>query len=117
LESLPASEVAELVARLDSHDDRLAAAAAHMLSRHGCVRPLLDAVSRGGRARLWALAALGDLSPELVEQAGGLDEDTKRALEPLWLAQHDWLRSDEGRDGLDALGVQTVRFDPVDLGG
>ena len=98
-------------------DDRVAASAAHVLSRHRCVGALLDVVKYGGRARLWALSALGDLSPDLVREAvgGTLDEETELALEPLWLSQHDWLRRDEGRDGLEALDVQTVRFDPVDL--
>jgi len=119
LESVPEDQVPELIAALSSEDDRVAASAAHVLSRHRCVEPLLGVVRDGGRARLWALSALGDLSPDLVREAlgGALDEETEKALEPLWLSQHDWLRRDEGRDGLEALDVQTVRFNPVDLGG
>ena len=117
LESVPENRVPALVASLESDDDRVAASAAHVLSRHQCVGALLDVVHRGGRARLWALGALGDLSPELVRHADGgtLDDETERALEPMWLAQHDWLRRDEGRDGLEALDIQTVRFDPINL--
>lgn len=118
LESIPEDSVPDLVAALGSDDDRVAASAAHVLFRQGCAAPLLDVVRQGGRARLWALGALGDLSPDLVKEAAGgqLDEATEQALEPMWLAQHDWLRRDEGRDGLEALDVQTVRFDPVELG-
>lgn len=117
LESVPQSCVPELVGWLDGADDRLAASAARVLSRHGCVQALLDALRSGGRARLWALTALGDIPPEVVRNAarGALDDDATRALEPIWLAQRDWLRHDTGRDGLQALDVQTVRFDPVDL--
>ena len=66
---------------------------------------------------MWALSALGDLPPDLVREAadGNLDADTERALGPMWMGHRDWLRQDEGRDGLEALDVQTVRFDPVDL--
>ncbi len=118
LESVPDDAIPELVSALGSDDDRVAASAAHVLSRQACVEPLLDAVRQSGRARLWALGALGDLYPDLVREAAGgqLDEATEQALEPMWLAQHDWLRRDEGRDGLEALDVQTVRFDPVELG-
>ena len=119
LESLPAGRIAELASTLDSPDDRLAASAARVLSRHRCVEALLQAARGGGRARLWALGALGDLPAEVVRQSAGgpLDGEIERALEPMWLAQRDWLRGDEGREGLEALDVQTVRFDPVDLSG
>lgn len=118
LESIPNESVPDLVAALGSNDDRIAASAAHVLSRHECVDALLDVVRESGRPRLWALGALGDLAPDLVRSAarGTLDDETEQALEPMWLTQHDWLRRDDGRDGLEALDVQTVRFDPVNLG-
>lgn len=117
MESIPEDRIPELVAALDSEDDRIAASAAHVLSRHERVEELLGVVEHGGRARLWALGALGDLTPDSVREAvdDKLDEETERALEPMWLAQRDWLRRDEGRDGLEALDVQTVRFDPINL--
>lgn len=117
METLPAALVPELLARLCSADDRIAASAAHLLSRHKAAKPLLDAAGRGGSGRDWALSALGDLPPALVRDAvpGRLDFETERALQPLWLGHRDWLRQDDGRDGLEALDVQTVRFDPVDL--
>jgi HEAT repeats len=117
LETLPETLVPELLARLGSADDRIAASAAHLLSRNKAVKPLLEAVEEGGSARDWALSALGDLPPDLVRGAvsGELDHETERTLQPMWLGQRDWLRQDEGRDGLEALDVQTVRFDPADL--
>lgn len=117
LESIPASCVPHLVGWLDGADERLAASAARVLSRHRCVQALLDALRSGGRARLWALTALGDIPPEVVREAAGgaLDNDAMRTLEPMWLAQRDWLRLETSRDGLQALDVQTVRFDPVNL--
>jgi HEAT repeat protein len=118
METLPAPLLPELLARLRSDDDRVAASAAHLLSRHRAVKPLLEAASQGGSGRDWALSALGDLPPALVREAvsGELDLGTERMLQPMWLGHRDWLRQDEGRDGLEALDVQTVRFDPVALG-
>lgn len=117
LESLPDSLVPELVDWLTSGDDRRAASAAHLLARHGKVIELVDVAQRDGRGRLWALSILGDLSPNDVQAAAGgrLNESMIRTLQPLWQAQRDWLRREESRDGLGALDVQTVRFDPVTL--
>jgi hypothetical protein len=98
-------------------DDRHAASAATILARHEQVHALLTAVDAGGRARLWALQALGGLAPQVVraKAAGRLTDAVERQLEPLWISQRAWLRG-EARDGLDALSVQTVRFDPVQPG-
>jgi hypothetical protein len=107
----------QLVGWLGDADERLAASAARVLSRHRCVKALLDALRNGGSARLWALTALGDVPAEVVLSAahGALNEDATRALEPMWLAQRDWLRHDMGRGGMQALDVQTVRFGPIEL--
>jgi hypothetical protein len=71
-------------------------------------------VRRGGRGRLWALRALGDLSPALVREQGGrlLTEEIERDLEPVWIGREDWLRTTMAYE-LDALDVQKVRFNPL----
>jgi hypothetical protein len=98
-------------------DDRRAAAAATLLARHEQVAALLTAVGLGGRARLWALLALGRLRPEVVHAgaSGQLTEAVEGTLETLWIAHDDWLRG-ASQEGLEALAVQTVRFDPVQPG-
>lgn len=117
MDTLPDELVPQLIEMLHSPDDRTAASAAHVLSRHKIVKPLLEVVRDGGSARLWALAALGDLPPDLVRASvpDHLDAEIEQSLEPLWLAHRDWLRQENGRDGLDALDVQTIRFDPIEL--
>jgi HEAT repeat protein len=111
--SLPESLIPGLLDWLGD-DDAHAAAAAQVLMRHKAVRPLLEAVHRGGRGRLWALRALGDLPPELVQEAGAelLTEEIREDLEPIWIAHDDWLRG-PGAEGLEALDVQKVRFSPL----
>jgi hypothetical protein len=96
-------------------EDRHAAAAAQVLLRHKAVWPLLTAVHQGGRRRLWALRALGDLPHELVQDHGGelLTHEIEQALEPIWIGREDWLREPTGADGLEALDVQKVRFNPL----
>lgn len=100
---------------LASENDRYAASAARILLRHDEVVPLLEAVHQGGSARLWALKALGALSEARVRADGGslLRETVEDDLRPLWVSHRDWLRFD-GEDGLEALDVQKVRFNPVD---
>lgn len=68
----------------------------------------------GKSARLWALRALGDMPPQFVRDMGGdkLTPDAVESLEPMWQGQNDWLRT-TGREGLDALDAQKVRFDPA----
>ncbi len=111
---LPDSVIPRLLEWLEEPDVRKAATAAHLLMRHQAVRALLQAATRGGSARLWALRALGDLPPELIRDVGGdlLTDDIEEALDPLWVGQSDWLRSGTGAEGIDALDVQRVRFDP-----
>lgn len=116
IKSLSEVLVEKLIEMLNSLDDRIAASAAHVLSRHKVVKPLLKVVRGQDPARLWALGVLGDLPPDLVHASfPDLDGEIRRILEPMWLAQRDWLRKENGRDGLEALDVQTIRFDPVDL--
>ena len=88
-----------------------ASAAAQLLQRHGCVDSLLEATQFGDNARLWALRALGELPPALVRCLAGsrLTPDIEQVLRPMWLGQDDWLRQD-GKEGLDALDVQKIRF-------
>ena len=119
LVAVPDDLVGTLIQTIRSGDDRAAAAAAQVLSRHNKVAALALAAAEGGRVRQWALSALGDLDPAEVREAFGgvLDAETEGALGPMWVRQNDWLRHDEGREGLEALDVQTVRFDPVTLEG
>lgn len=114
LPSLSGEAVEALVEWLRDGTDRQAAVAAHLLARHELVQPLLEAVRQGDQARLWALRALGDLDPELVRETGGelLTAEIGAVLEPLWVGQSDWLRG-EAADGIDALDIQKVRFDPL----
>ena len=95
-------------------EDRRAASAARVLQRLGRVEELLDACRAGGGRRLWALTALGDLPPSEVRQIGGprLTDDLAELLAPLWAGQNDWLRSDDGKAGLDSLHIQKVRANP-----
>lgn len=88
-----------------------ASAAAQLLQRHGCVDSLLEATQFGDNARLWALRALGELPPALVRCLAGsrLTPEIEEVLLPMWLGQDDWLRQD-GKEGLDALDVQKIRF-------
>ena len=114
--TVPESLIPGLLDWLDQ-DDAHAAAAAQVLMRHQGVRPLLTAVQAGGRGRLWALRALGDLPRELVQSRGGelLTATIQEDLEPLWIAHDDWLRG-AGAEGLEALEVQKVRFNPLVTG-
>lgn len=83
--------------------------------RHLKVPTLIEVALEEGTGRLWALRALGDLPPEIVRDLGAerLTPDLESALEPIWIAQRDWLRQGEGAEGLDSLGIQKVRFDPL----
>ena len=97
-----------------NQDERLAAVAAQLLLRQHAVRPLLEAVHRGGHGRLWALRALGDLPREMVRRNGAemLTREIQEDLEPIWIGHYDWLR-DDAAAGLEALDVQKLRFNPL----
>jgi len=116
LQGIPAELLPTLLGWLQA-DDRHAATAAALLARHEQVTALLTAVGVGGRARLWALQALGRLPPEVVHANASdrLTDAVHGELETLWIAHDDWLRG-AAQEGLEALAVQTVRFDPVQPG-
>ncbi len=117
IDRLPDGLVPTLLRWLDEADDHQAAVAAQLLQRHRRVDALLDACENSERARMWALRALGDLPPPLVRLAAGnrLTPELEMVLRPIWLGQGDWLRT-EGKDGLEALDVQKVRFNPASPG-
>jgi hypothetical protein len=114
LDELPDELTPQLISWINEGDDRRAAAAAQLLLRHRAVNVLLAVASSDDAGSLWALRALGDLPPEFVYDRGGdqLTEKVADALAPLWVAQRDWLRV-SGVDGLQALDVQKVRFNPL----
>lgn len=116
IEDLPDDLDPTLVGWMAEADERRAAVAAQLLQRHRKVHALLDAVEVNAEARLWALRALGDLAPGIVRvlAADRLTPELTDILEPMWQGQSDWLRT-EGADGLEALDVQKVRFDPLKL--
>lgn len=113
LPALPDSLIPGLLDWL-RQDDQHAVAAAQVLLRHEAVLALLTAVHDGGRGRLWALRALGDLPREVVQSRGGelLTGEIEQDLEPIWVGREDWLRG-QGAEGLEALDVQKVRFNPL----
>ncbi|SRR6266545_2412126 len=115
LQHIPGELLPTLTAWLRA-DDRRAATAATLLARHEQVPSLVTALCSEGRARLWALQALGRIRPEVVhaKTADQLSEADRHQLEPLWIAHDDWLRG-AAQEGLEALAVQTVRFGPVEL--
>lgn len=117
IQELPDDLVPTLLGWMAEGDDRRGAIAAQLLQRHRKVTALLDACEVNAGARLWALRALGDLPPALVRLQAGerLTPDVVEILAPMWHGQTDWLRT-EGEDGLEALDVQKVRFDPINPG-
>lgn len=111
---LPKEIIFTLSGWLSESDDRHAVVAARLLQRHHQVDALLDACGGDKSARLRALRALGDMSPQLVRDTGGdkLTPAVAELLEPMWQGQDDWLRT-TGREGLEALDAQKVRYDPA----
>ena len=111
---LPKEIISTLSGWLSESDDRHAVVAARLLQRHHQVDALLDACGGDKSARLRALRALGDMSPQLVRDTGGdkLTPAVAELLEPMWQGQDDWLRT-TGREGLEALDAQKVRYDPA----
>lgn len=116
IEDLPDDLAPTLIGWMTEPDERRAAVAAQLLQRHRKVSALLDAAEVNADARLWALRALGDLAPAVVRLLAEdrLTPDLVGILEPMWRGQSDWLRT-EGADGLEALDIQKVRFDPTTL--
>jgi len=114
IEELPHSVRNTLPHWLASEDVRRAELAACLLTRHRCIGNLLDACEGSGHARLRALRALGDLPREVVRLHAEerLTPELAAILEPMWFGQDTWLRT-TGQEGLDALDVQKVRFDPA----
>ncbi|MXV91102.1 MAG: HEAT repeat domain-containing protein [Acidimicrobiia bacterium] len=114
IEELPDSAQDTLVDWLSGEDARRAEVAVCLLARHRCIDRLLDASQASGQARLLALRALGDLPREAVRLHAGerLTPELTAILEPMWYGQGAWLRT-TGQEGLDALDVQKVRFDPA----
>ncbi len=113
IEDLPETVQSTLVGWL-SAEGRRAEMAACLLARHRCVDSLLNACPTSGQPRLLALRALGDIPREAVRLHAGtrLTPDLVAILEPMWHGQGAWLRT-TGKDGLEALDVQKVRFDPA----
>ncbi len=113
IEQITDGQASKLVALLGA-EPRVATGAARVLQRLGRVEELLDAFETGGTQRLWALRALGDLPPDEVRARAGsrLTDELVELLAPLWAGQNDWLRSEDGKAGLDSLDVQKVRANP-----
>jgi hypothetical protein len=117
IDELPDAAQLMLFEWLHGQDEMKGDVASHLLSRHQRIDLLLDAHERGGRARLRALSALGRLPRETVRLAAGdrMTTEVAALLEPMWFGQQSWLQT-AGRDGLDALEVQKVRFNPTSPG-
>ena len=114
INDLPNDAVERLVGWLSEGKTMRAAAAANLLGRHRHIDALLDAYDVGGDSRLWAIRTLGDIPEEEVRNLAGerLTDELETALQALWITEHDWVR--EGSDGVEALEVQKVRFNPLD---
>lgn len=117
IDELPDAAQQVLFEWLHGQDERKGDVASHLLSRHQRIDLLLDAHESGGRASLRALSALGRLPRETVRLAAGSRITTEVAalLEPMWYGQQSWVQT-AGRDGLEALEVQKVRFNPTSPG-
>lgn len=113
MSTLPDDLVPTLLGWISEDNDRRAAVAAAILGRHKAIRPLLEAVYRGGTARLWALRALGDLDPVAVRDQASelLTPEIEEALTPMWVGQRDWLRT-RAAEEVQRLDVQKMRFNP-----
>ena len=117
IDELPEAAKTVLFEWLHGQDERKGDVASHLLSRHQCIGLLLDAYERGGPARLRASSALGRLPRETVLLAAGdrITTEIAALLEPMWYSQQSWVQT-AGRDGLEALEVQKVRFNPTSPG-
>lgn len=116
IQTLSDEIVETLRAWLRDSEPRRASVAAALLAHHGQVKALVAAATEGGTASLWALRALGDLSPGEVQREAGddLTSDIQEALAPLWIQHQDWLRTPENEAALPLLAEQQVRFEPTD---
>lgn len=117
IDELPDPVQGVLCGWLHGQDERKGDIASHLLSRHQRVDILLDAHERGGRARLRSLSALGRLPRATVRLAAGdrITTEVAALLEPMWHGLESWVQN-AGRDGLEALEVQKVRFNPTSPG-
>lgn len=115
VQTLSEDAVDTLDAWLRGDDARSAAVAAAILAQHHRVDLLVAAANEGGTARLWALQALGDLSPDEVRAAAGaeLTPELEAELAPLWVQHDDWLRTPDNEGALPVLTEQQIRFDPM----
>lgn len=113
-DGMPDSAETVLVEWLHGDDAQRGDVAAHLLARHQRINLLLDACQRRGQARVRALSALGRLKREMVLVAAGnrITAEIAALLEPMWHTQESWIHV-VGRDGLEALEVQKVRFNPA----
>ncbi len=100
-----------LVGWLRRGNPRQAALAAHVLARHAELPTLVEIVGdREAAGRLNALNALGSLPRAQVEPwVEPLSADDRQALEALWVAEDDWLVTEENEGALDILGAQRLR--------
>jgi hypothetical protein len=94
-------------------NDIEAASAGALLAKqgHDGAQALLQSAEAGGRAGLWAVAALGEL-PEgevLAAANGALSAELERTLAPMWTAHGSWLRRQEMDTPLHFLERQTIR--------
>jgi HEAT repeat protein len=114
ISDLPADAVDVLVSWLSEGKTMRAAAAANLLGRHRQVDALLDAYDVGGDSRLWAIRTLGEIPEDEVHGRAGarLTDELEAALQVLWISEDDWVRA--GSEGVEALDVQKVRFNPLD---
>lgn len=99
-----------------SGGDREAASAATLLAENGGagLHHLLDTATDGGRAALWAQAALGGVPQEdLLEAAGDvLPPKIESILSPMWTAHESWLSSQSFESPLEFLKRQRIRYLP-----
>ena len=95
-------------------EPREAAAAATLLARQGGsgAAALIEASQWSGSASHFALYALGQISPDMVREAGSnaLPESMQFALTTMWKGNFDnWVQQNHNADALRSLEQQTLR--------
>ncbi len=107
--------IAEILVESLGRGDRAAAVSAAILAKQRRIPELLAVAGSQSEGRLWALRALGDLPPADVMKSVGkqLDPSVREALDPIWVQNRDWLRTEKIPGPLDVLAAQRVRFDPI----